>query len=102
MFQPVGFDFDANPGTFVPEPLNSRGQPGYTLARIEMIIFHQDHLAQGRAMILAPARDDRGLLQGPQTRRRLPCIENLRARFADRFHELPGQRGDAGQALEEI
>ena len=51
---------------------------------------------------VAAARDDRGFFQRAQAGRGLARVEDARAGAADGIDKAPGERGDAGEALEEI
>ena len=80
----------------------ARGEAGEAGAGEQVIVFHEHHVVQPEAVILAAARDDGGFLERAQTGRRLACVENLRLRFARAFDELPRQRRDAAESLQEI
>ena len=67
-----------------------------------MVLLDQDGVVQTGAMIGAAAGRDGGLLERAQPGCRLACVENPRACPFDRLDALGGQRGDAGQPLEEV
>jgi hypothetical protein len=71
-------------------------------SQTDMIFLDQDRVAQILAVIL-PAPDEHGvLLEGPQSRRRLSGIQDLRARARDGAHKTSRQCGDAGEPLKQV
>ena len=102
LIEPIGFYFDFYPGPFLPQSFDGVDESGKAAAGAEMIVFHQDHIAEGGAMVRAAAGNNRGLFQRAQPRRRLAGIEDLGAGFPDRLHKLVRQGGNAAKALEEI
>ena len=70
--------------------------------RSKMVIFHQHHVEQAKAVIGAAACDDRGFFQSAKAGRCFSSVENFDPVISSGLHKLSGEGGDPGQALKKI
>ena len=67
-----------------------------------MVVLDEDPVVEAEAVVRATAAANGVLLERAQPGRRLPGVEDRRAGAFDRVDEAASERGDSGEAAEEV
>src|SRR5436190_210939 len=100
LIQGVCFDFDFERWRFFSRGLDREGDVSSESSKV--IVLDEHHVEEPEAMVLAAAAFDGVFLESTPTGSGFAGIENFCARAAHRIHELARERGDSGEALNEI
>jgi hypothetical protein len=104
LFERVGFDFNLELRIFCARLFDGGGDSVRlrSTQSSEVIVLDENHVEQAEAKVDAAAAGDSVFFQSSQTGGGFACVENPRVSAFDGIHELHGQGGNAGEALNEI